>query len=387
MLHFKRSEFEDRITAARRLMRRDGLDGLLIFAQESHYYLTGFDTKGFVFFQCAVLTADDGPITLLTRRPDLEQARRTSIIEDIRLWYDAPGVDPTKELQEILDEKGLKGGRIGIELRSFGLTGDNHERIRQRFDGYATLVDASQLVRELRLVKSEAEIAYVREAAELADRSLEAMVNAAGPGVFEGKIAADGIAAILEGGGDMPPSGPVLGSGDRALLVRSATGYRHLDDTDQLTIEHAGSYRHYCACLMRTITVGKAGDQHQSMFAATRDAMAAMTDAARTGNTIGQIDDAHRATFDAAGFEEARMSACGYSLGASYSPSWMDVPPMIHSGNATRIEPGMILFLHAILIDAPRNLAMSAGYTILTREEGQAPEVLSRLPLDELISR
>lgn len=386
MLHFDQSEFQMRLTNARKLMHRDGLDALLIFSQESHFYLTGFDTKGFVFFQCIVLTTDDAPMTLLTRRPDLEQARRTSIIEDIRLWYDAPGADPTSELQEILTEKGLKGARVGVELRSFGLTGDKHELLRQRFTDWCALVDASCLVRELRLIKSKAEIAHVRHAAELADQSLEAMTDVAGPGVFEGRIAAAGIAPILEGGGDMPPSGPVLGSGDRALLVRSASGYRHLDDEDQLTIEHAGSYRHYCACLMRTLTIGKAGTAHQDMFSATRDAMGAMTDAARSGNTIGQIDDAHRASFDAAGYGEARMSACGYSLGATYSPSWMDVPPMIHSGNDMPIRAGMILFLHAILIDAKRNLAMSAGYTILTLDGAQAPEVLSRLPL-ELISR
>lgn len=386
MIHFERSEFDGRLKDARALMRRDGLDALLVFSQESHYYLTGFDTKGFVFFQCAVVTANDDPVILLTRKPDLEQARRTSIIEDIRLWFDAPGADPTGELQDILAEKGLAGKKIGLELRSFGLTGDNHDLLRRRLDGWCVLIDASYLVRELRLIKSEAEIEYVRKAAELADRSLEAMVETAGPGVFEGKIAAAGIAPILEGGGDMPPSGPVLGSGDRALLVRSATGYRHLDDVDQLTIEHAGSYRHYCACLMRTLTIGTPGDRHRYMFSATKDAMLAMTDAARSGNTIGQIDDAHRATFDNAGYNHARLSACGYSLGATYSPSWMDVPPMIHSGNDTLIRPGMILFLHAILVDGPRDLAMSAGYTILTREEGQTPEVLSRLPL-ELINR
>ncbi len=386
MIHFERSEFDGRLKDARALMRRDGLDALLVFSQESHYYLTGFDTKGFVFFQCALVTANDDPVVLLNRKPDLEQARRTSIIEDIRLWFDAPGADPTGELQDILTEKGLAGKKIGLELRSFGLTGDNHDLLRRRLDGWCVLVDASYLVRELRLIKSEAEIEYVRKAAELADQSLEAMVETAGPGVFEGKIAAAGIAPILEGGGDMPPSGPVLGSGDRALLVRSATGYRHLDDVDQLTIEHAGSYRHYCACLMRTLTIGTPGDRHRDMFSATKDAMLAMTDAARSGNTIGQIDDAHRATFDNAGYNHARLSACGYSLGATYSPSWMDVPPMIHSGNDTLIRPGMILFLHAILVDGPRNLAMSAGYTILTREEGQTPEVLSRLPL-ELINR
>lgn len=157
-------------------------------------------------------------------------------------------------MQEILTEKGLKGARVGIELRNFGLTGDNHQFLRQSFTDWCELVDASHLVRELRVIKSEAVIAYVRQAAELANQSSEAMINATDPGVFEGRITATGIAPILEGGGDMP------------------------------------------------------------------------------------------------------------------------------------IRAGMILFLHAILIDGPRNLAMSAGYTILTRDDAQPPEVLSRLPL-ELINR
>ena len=384
MLHFAREEFASRLAAARASMRREGIDALLCFAQESLYYLTGYDTSGFVFFQCGVITADDGSVVLLTRRPDLEQARRTSTIDDVRLWYDATGADPSRELQAILEEKGLKGRKVGIELRTFGLTGDKYELVRRRLEGWCALTDASHVVRELRLVKSPAEITYVRQAAELAAESLEAMIAASGPGVFEGRIAAAGMSPILDGGGDPPPSGPVLGSGDRALLVRSATGFRHLDAHDQLTIEHAASYRRYCACLMRTILIGKADPRQADMFAVTRDALAAMTEAARPGNPIGAIDDAHRAVYDKAGYGSARMSACGYSLGATYRPSWMDVPPMIYSGNDTPIVPGMILFLHAILIDAPRNLAMSLGHTILTREG--APEALSRLT-PELVVR
>src|SRR5438445_12508651 len=129
-LHFTRSELEGRVSDARAALRQENLAALLVFAQESHYYLTGFDTSGFVFFQCAVLTADETPITLLTRRPDLEQARRTSIIEDIRLWYDAEGADPSRELQAILEEKGLASARIGVELNTFGLTAMNWERVR-----------------------------------------------------------------------------------------------------------------------------------------------------------------------------------------------------------------------------------------------------------------
>lgn len=379
-LHFDLAEFRSRETRARDALKREGLDAILIFAQESHYYLTGFDTSGFVFFQCAVLTADDTPITLLTRRPDLEQARRTSTIEDIRLWYDAEGADPSRELKAILEEKNLKGCRVGIELRTFGLTADKYELVRRQLDGWCELIDASNLVRELRVVKSPAELAYVRRAAELADQSLKAMLAATRPGAFEGDIAGAGAVPILAGGGNPPPSGPVLGSGDRALLVRSSTGWRHLDDVDQLTIEFAGTYRHYCACLMRTVSVGRANETQRAMFDVTRDALAAMTEAAKPGRPLGEIDDAHRRVYDAAGYGHARMSACGYSLGATYRPTWMDVPPMLYSGNPMPAAPGMVLFLHAILIDAPKNLAMSLGHTIAITETGA--EVLSRLKLE-----
>ncbi len=384
-LHFEVSEFRNREARARAALRREGLDAILMFAQESLYYVTGFDTSGFVFFQCALLSADDSPITLLTRRPDLEQARRTSTIEDIRLWYDAEGADPSRELKAILEEKKLKGCRVGIELRSFGLTADKYELVRRQLEGWCELVDASHIVRNLRLIKSPAELAYVRRAAELADDSLVAMLAAAKPGAFEGDIAAAGAVPILAGGGNPPPSGPVLGSGDRALLIRSATGWRHLDEVDQLTIEHAGTYRHYCACLMRTVAIGKPNEAQRAMFNVTRDALAAMTEAAKPGRTLGEIDDAHRKVYDAAGYGHARMSACGYSLGATYRPTWMDVPPMLYSGNTMPTMPGMVLFLHAILIDAPKNIAMSLGHTITVTETGA--EVLSRLEHEYTVCR
>jgi Xaa-Pro dipeptidase len=381
-LHFDRAEFESRIVAARKALAANGLDALLLFAQESLYYLTGFDTSGFVFFQCAVLTRDEGPITLLTRRPDLEQARRTSIIEDIRLWYDQEGSDPSRELFEILAEKGLKGARIGIELRTFGLTADKYELVRQRLAGWCELVDASHIVRTLRLVKSPAEIACVRRAAELADQSLEAMLATARPGAFEGDIAAAGAVPILAGGGDPPPSGPVLGSGDRALLIRSATGFRHLDPVDQLTLEFAGVYRQYHACLMRTLLVGEASPRHRELFDAAQEALLACEARLAPGRTMAEVYTAHADAFDRRGLREHRLNACGYSLGAVYAPSWMDWP-MFYQGNPVVIEPGMVFFLHMILMDSETGTAMTLGRTSVVGERG--PEVLSRAPVELVV--
>ncbi|MEO1192973.1 MAG: Xaa-Pro peptidase family protein [Pseudomonadota bacterium] len=376
-LHFERAEFAGRIAAARRRLAEAELSALLVFGQESHYYLTGFDTGGFVFFQCLVVTADETPLTLLTRRPDKEQARLTSVIEDVRLWYDAEGKDPSEDLLEILEEKGLKGSRIGIERDTFGLLAKNYDQVRERLAGWCSLEDGSDVIRGLRLIKSPAEIAYVRKAAQLADRSLEAMLEIAGPGVFEGDIAAAGSAAIFSGGGDAPPSGPVLGSGERALLVRASTGYRHLDPVDQLTLEFAATYRHYNACLMRTVPIGEGRARQEQMFRVTFEALQAMTEAAKPGRPLGEIDAAHRRVFDDKGFGHARMSACGYSLGATYKPSWMDVPPMLYLGNPLPAAPGMVLFLHAILADAEAGLAMSLGHTLVITETGA--EILSGL--------
>jgi Xaa-Pro dipeptidase len=382
-LQFEERQYHERISAARGVMRLRKLDALLVFAPESLYYLTGLDTTGFVFFQCGILTLEEEPVVLLTRRPDLLQAQRTSIIRDVRLWFDAPGADPSRELQVILEELGLARSRIGIELDSFGLRASSYEAIRRRFQDWCSLEDGSSVVRDLRLVKSSAELAYVRRAAELADTALIAMIEEASPGKYEGDISAAGARTLFQGGCDPSPSGPVIGSGDRALLVRATTNYRHLDAVDQLTMEFSASYKHYCTCLMRTIAIGKSNSKQHRMFDVTHEALLAMTEAARPGRQIGQIDEAHRQVFDQNGFGSSRMSACGYSLGATFRPSWMDVPPMIYSGNETTLEEGMVFFLHAILADKEENLAMSLGYTIII-SRGSA-EVLSKLPIEYIV--
>jgi Xaa-Pro dipeptidase len=384
-LHFPVEELEARCRRARGALVEQGLDALLVFSQESRYYLTGSDTSGYVFFTCAVLTADQQPITLLTRRPDVEPARRTSIIPDVRVWYDAEDANPAEELKAILAEKGLAGKRVGSELATYGLTPANYVKVQRALDGWCALTDASLVVHSLRLVKSPAELAYVRRAAELADASLLAMLEATRPGAFEGDISAAGIRAVLAGGGDLPASHAIVGSGERALFVRNITGPRHLDPVDQLTMEFGAAYRRYTACLIRTVAVGQGSDRHRAMFEVTREALAAMTEAAAPGQTLGAIDEAHRRVYDAAGLADHRMASCGYSLGATYRPTWMDVPPMLYAGNRTEAQPGMVLFLHGILIDSARGLAMTLGHTIVITDTGR--EVLSRIEPAYLVCR
>ncbi len=170
------------------------------------------------------------------------------------------GRRPRRGLEGILAEHGLGGKRLGLETDAYGMTGYNLKRVESALGGFCELAEASDLVTRLRMVKSPAEIQYVREAARLADLGLDRAVEVAGPGVFEGYVLAALQGAIFEGGGDFPANEVIIGSGPRAFLCRSAAGMRKIDPVDQLSLELAGSYRHYHAAMMRTLAVGGASD-------------------------------------------------------------------------------------------------------------------------------
>src|SRR5689334_17295117 len=98
-LHFSDAEFAHRLARLRDAIAEARLDGLLLFQQESMYWLTGYDSFGFCFFQSLVVTAD-GRTALLTRSADLRQARRTSNIADVRVWTDRADADPARDLKD-----------------------------------------------------------------------------------------------------------------------------------------------------------------------------------------------------------------------------------------------------------------------------------------------
>ncbi|MEZ5775104.1 MAG: Xaa-Pro peptidase family protein [Hyphomicrobiaceae bacterium] len=380
-LHFTTRELADRRRKATKAMAEAGLEALLVFRQESMFYLTGYDTFGFVYFQCLVLTADGG-MTLLTRAPDLRQAHYTSVIEDVRIWRDREGANPADDLKAILKEKGLKGARLGVEYEAYGLTANNSRRLEASMKGFAKLEDASHLVSRIRLVKSAAEIEYARKAAELADAAWDAAVKTAKPGAFEGDILAAMHNAIFKAGGDYPGNSFIVGSGPGALMCRYYSGRRTLDRKDQLTLEWAGAYRWYHAAMMRTLSIGKPPARQVEMMKAAEDALLACEAALKPGRPIGEVFDAHARVLDAAGLSEHRLNACGYSMGTTYPPNWMDWP-MLYNGNPVVAEPGMIFFIHIIIFDSHEGVAATLGRSSLVTRKGS--ESLSKAELGLIV--
>lgn len=366
-----------RVAKAQVALESAELDAILLFAPESHYWLTGYDTFGFAMFQCMVLSADGG-IDLLTRAPDLRQAKHTSILTDdqIHIWTEVEGARPAENLAQLLATRGLAGKRIGWETQTAGLTQWNGALVG---DAIPSLIEASDVIRSCRRVKSPAEIDMHRRAAALSDDALDAAIKTTRAGAFEGDILSAMQGAVFEGGGDYAGNEFIVGSGEGALLCRYYSGRRNLDAQDQLTLEWSGAYARYHAAMMRTLIVGKASDRQLRMHRATVEALEACEAAIRPGAPMGDVFAAHARVFDAHGFNHARLQACGYGMGAVYNPIWVDFP-MFYEGNPQIMEAGQVFFLHMILMDSDAGLAMCWGHSVLVTDVGV--ERLSRSPLD-----
>jgi len=144
-VHFTSQEFENRKKKVLKKISEANIDALLMFKQESMYWLTGYDTFGYVFFQCLVLDKS-GNIILLTRAPDLRQAQNTSIIKDIRIWIDQDSANPNNDLKKILNELKLKDKKVGIEFDAYGLTGRNAILLKESLNNNCDIEDKSELV-------------------------------------------------------------------------------------------------------------------------------------------------------------------------------------------------------------------------------------------------
>ena len=380
-IHFSKEEFSERKSKVIKELKKQNLDGLLMFRQESMYWLTGYDTFGYVYFQCLILTTK-GELVLLTRVPDLRQAQNTSIIKDIRIWVDKDNANPANELKNILSELNLEKSNLGVEYEAYGLTGRNAIRLNNSLNNFAKLHDKSELVSSLRIIKSPAEIVYVKKAAELADNALEVVWKYAHAGQEEAKILAEMQATIFKGGGDYPANEFIIGSGKNALLCRYQSEKRKLDEIDQLSLEWAGTYKHYHSAMFRTVPIGKVNDKQKNMYKACVETLKACENKLKPGNKVGEVFDVHADVFDRLGYKKSRMNACGYSLGTTFAPNWMDWP-MLYTGNPVILSPGMVFFMHMILMDSDNQLAMNLGETYLVTNSGN--ERLGKKKLDLVV--
>ncbi len=381
-IHFSREEFAQRQDRVRMNLTTQGLDGLLLFKIEDMYWLTGYDSDGFSIFGCMFI-GTDGQLTHLARPADLGNASYSSICEDLRTAPDSQKATRSDQIKEMLESLGMQGKRIGIQVDTMGLTPRLFLQIKDALDCWCELIVVPDFIRELRLIKSPQELAYLRKAGEIMDIALAKTLEATFAGAFEGDIYATFYDTLFRLDGDLPAHIPPLGSGKSALNLRYTTKRKHVLENDQVTLELGVAYRHYHAASMCVVLTGpKINERHLKMHATSVAALDAVQSILRPGTTVGEIYEMYQNTLSNNGEKEAVLTVCGYTMGAAWPPTWME-QPMIYEGNPVVLEENMSFFTHMILNDRETGLSMAVAEQAIVTEN--TPEIITHVPRTPIV--
>ena len=339
---FPRVEYEARLANVRNAMAEEDIDVLLVHHTPNFCYLAGYQTPLANWYACLIVPQEG---ELIAHIVDIELPSllvhgwdNDSIIGfDWRLQGDAPG-----RLAEILRERGFAAERIGLELRLPGCSGQTAIELQQLLPE-AKIIDASDLVLNLRVVKSPAELAHVREAARLTDIGMEASLDALAPGNTDNDVLAAAYAAMVRAGSEYVSIQPLVKVGNATGMVHITAKRRAMRPGDTVAIELTGVYQRYSAPLFRTGVIGQPSDLVRRLADHSLSTLALLLENARPGRPASEV-----AAAVARGSQPLEPPArgseigYGYAVGLSFPPDFVEHSMWIDENHDRPLEEGMV---------------------------------------------
>jgi Xaa-Pro dipeptidase len=245
---FTEAEFRERQARVRRAIGEAGLDWLLVFHPVSIHWLIGAETKSYQAFQCLPISAEERPLVMFTRESERCEFENDTLADEVVGWGGGEPEDQVDEFARLTDRLGLRRGRIGIEVSAYYLHPHHYGRLKDLL-GAALVAEPSNLVHDLKLVKSAAEIALIREAARIADQAMEACVAAFRPDRTELDVSGAVYQTLLTADSGLPASTINLISGERLGFSHGTPTLRRIRRGDGGNVESGAAYKRYTATL------------------------------------------------------------------------------------------------------------------------------------------
>jgi Xaa-Pro dipeptidase len=408
---FSQEEYDRRRARVRKAMSEEGLDACLIVSPENIYYLCGLDHMGYFAPQLLLVTLE-GPPILITRA--MERAVvRDQVPDVIHAGYEEStqfkaGVQPSNELPLLpgrrltgmgpwtmsagmptrehgraaenvpavvattcraLAEAGVASGHVGLEKNSSFLPFGIAESIVSGMSA-VTWADASNLVDNVRIQQSDAELQCTREAAALSDSMVLSAIANAGPEVYSRDIMAALYATMFRRGGTYPGFVPLVRSTGTLEHEHGTWQDSQLVPDDLLFLEMSGCIRRYHAPMGRLVFIRNAPDGAERINEICREAQSAAAETIRAGAIAGDVYVAWQDVINRAGLEQYRRHHCGYSTGIGYPPSWSGggVPVGLRAGSDMRLCGGMVFHLMSWLLRTQKGDSFLSDTIVVTRD-------------------
>jgi len=350
---FEQSEYARRVEATKRSMQEKGIDLLVISQPANMNYLTGYDGWSFYVHQVVLVALNQDEPMWLGRGMDANGARlTTSLSEDnIREYADdyvqSLVKHPMHFVADVIREKGWDKGSIGVEMDQFYFTHRNYVELEKSLPN-ATFKDANALVNWVRVVKSEAEITFLKRAGKIAEKVMQTAVDTIDVGVREcdaaAAIAYAQYSGTAEFAGDYPAIVPLMMAGEAASTPHLTWTEKTYQKDEAVLLELAGVYRHYHSPIARTIFLGSNPPALMKETAeVVMDGLAKTLDFIKPGVTAEQIEERWRQAI--AHSKVVKESRLGYSIGVNYPPDWGEQTISLRPGDKTVIRENMALHL------------------------------------------
>ncbi len=317
-LPFTMEEYERRLNALRARMADQQLDAVLTTTPENICYLTGFESPGHYYFHGLIVPLEGEPVAV-PRLAEDTGVEALTWVEVRRPYQDFE--HPMDKLRDALTEMNLVDQRVGYEKACWFFTAAQQERL---FDALprATFIDCSGIVEIGRLIKSEAEIGLMRQAARATEAGMQAGIDAAAAGVTENDIAAEIHYAMIKAGSEWPSIVPFVASGERGAIVHATWAGRTLQPGEPLLLEVGGCRKRYHTALMRTGFIGQPSAQVREAEELVQEAFNRTIEAIKPGVTAGEVDAVSRNLIRESKFGGTQASRSGYSIGIGLPPDW-----------------------------------------------------------------
>jgi Xaa-Pro dipeptidase len=378
---FSAEEFAARRRRAREAIGAAGLDWLLVFHPVSIRWLTGSDAKSYQEFQCLLISAEPGPIHVLTRAGERNEFRDDALVDVLHTWGGGEPEDPIAALAVITASLGLSGSRIGMEVPAFYLHPHHYVRLREQF-GTALVAEATNLLHELTLVKSPVEQQYIRRAAHLADGAMTRFVESLAVGRSELELAGEVYHALLTSGSGLAASPINLVSGERSCFSHGAPTDRRLQRGDFGNIEYGATFKRYTATIGRQFCLGPPTARMRDLYDVVRRAADACLGEICAGVPAVVPHEAAKRVIADAGLDQGRVHLSGYGLAPGSPPTWAE-PLYLFGGSTSTLQAGMVVTVEPPVFLGEERLGARLIDNVLVTDTGY--ELLTQFPRDLIV--
>ncbi|WP_020574513.1 M24 family metallopeptidase [Actinopolymorpha alba] len=379
---FPAEEFGSRVDRLQAVLRQEGVDVAVVHTPENVCYLSGHATPGYYTYQCLVVPATGEP-AVLTRETETVNARATTHLQQIHGYPDA--LDPLGATVDLVRELVPDARIVGLEENSWFLPPVAHARLAAQLGGvkHDKPFALDGVLAELRVLKSDTEIAKIRAAATVTNAGMLAAVEAVQVGARERDIAAAAFAGLVSYGSEYFGMEPFVASGPRSGTIHASWTDRVVARDEPVLLEMAASRDRYHAPLMHTVWHGRLTGDLARMAEACAAARQATVEMVRPGATPAQAHETCRRVIGDHGMLHTYRKRSGYSVGIAFAPDWGEGHLLsLKETEHREFQPRMVVHVVPTLrLEGVGGIGFSA--TVLVTEQGN--EILTTCPVGPVL--